>query len=192
MTKLRRHSSRRLAAALLAAALVAPAAGAGTIEGVDFDDRVQAGSVDLALASLALLRYRIVFKGYVAALYLPDGSAPADSLKDVPKRLELEYFWSIPGNAIGAAGEQILARNVSEGTLAALRPRLDEISALYQDVEPGDRYALTYLPGTGTELSKNGERLGVIPGADFAAAYFSIWLGDDPIDVSFRDQLLAR
>ena len=66
-----------------------------------------------------------------------------------------------------------------------------KIDALYQDVEPGDRYALTYVPGAGTELAKNGEPLGVIPGADFASAYFAIWLGDDPIDASLRDQLLS-
>ncbi|MDJ0851780.1 MAG: chalcone isomerase family protein [Myxococcota bacterium] len=176
---------------LLALALAPVASRAGTIEGVRFAERINAGGTELELSSLALLRYKVLFKAYVAALYLPDGTSPEASLADVPKRLEIEYFWPIDGEKIGMAGEQILARNVSDETLAALRPRLDAIDALYQDIEPGDRYALTYLPGTGTELAKNGEPLGVIPGADFSAAYFAIWLGDDPIDASLRDQLLS-
>jgi hypothetical protein len=51
-------------------------------------------------------------------------------------------------------------------------------------------YSLTHLPGTGTLLALNGTLIGVIDGADFAEAYFRIWLGDRPIDVSLRDQLL--
>jgi hypothetical protein len=36
----------------------------------------------------------------------------------------------------------------------------------------------------------NGITKGVIEGADFAAAYFAIWLGQKPLDRSLRDQLL--
>jgi hypothetical protein len=89
---------------------------------------------------------------------------------DVPKRLELSYFWRIKGSDFGKAGDEVLARNVDPNTLEQLRPRLDQINALYETVNPGDRYALTYIPGRGTELALNGENKGIIPGADFAAA----------------------
>jgi hypothetical protein len=62
---------------------------------------------------------------------------------------------------------------------------------MYEDIEPGDRYALTYVPGVGTELSRNGRSLGVIEGADFSSALFSIWLGERALDDSLRRQLLA-
>ena len=165
---------------------------AGTIEGVEFAERVEAGDQELVLTGLGLLRYRVIFRGYVAALYLPAGTDPSQVLSDVAKRLELEYFWAIDGGDIREAGEELLARNVSAETMTLLRPRLDQIGALYEDVEPGDRYALTYVPGRGTELSKNGAALGVIEGADFAAAYFAIWLGDEPLDASLREQLLTQ
>jgi Chalcone isomerase-like len=74
-------------------------------------------------------------------------------------------------------------------TLSA-RPGLDRLNAWYRDVEPGDRYSLTYVPGVGTELALNDQRLGVIDGAHFADAYFRIWHGDRPIDASLRDRLL--
>jgi hypothetical protein len=175
----------------LASVCLALSAGAASIEDVEFADRVRAGDRELVLSGLGLLRYRVIFRGYVAALYLGEGVAPSRVLDDVPKRLELEYFWAIDGQAIREAGEALVARNTTAGQLAALGPRLERIGALYQDVEPGDRYALTYLPERGTELAKNGVPLGVVPGADFAAAYFGIWLGDDPIDAPLREQLLT-
>ncbi len=174
----------------LALAMVKPSA-AAEIEGVHFPDQYRSGDVTLRLTCVGLLRYKLVFKGYVAALYLGDGVAAGDVLGDVPKRLELSYFWSISGADFGKAGDRILAQNVDARTLAALRPRLDRINALYRDVKPGDRYSLTYVPGVGTELALNDRRLGLIEGADFAAAYFRIWLGDHPIDTRLRDQLLA-
>ena len=62
---------------------------------------------------------------------------------------------------------------------------------MYEDVEPGDRYSLTYIPGRGTELALNDEPKGVIEGADFASAVYAIWLGQNPISQSFRQQLLG-
>jgi hypothetical protein len=112
-------------------------------------------------------------------------------LTDVPKRLELEYFWAIAGPDFGKAADATLKENVSAETLAHLRPRMEQINALYQDVKPGDRYSLTYIPGVGTELALNGKVKGTIEGADFAAAYFAIWLGPNPINASLKSQLLG-
>jgi len=67
----------------------------------------------------------------------------------------------------------------------------EHVVAANEPVEPGDRYALADRPDIGTELSKNGRPLAVIPGADFAAAYFSMWLGERPIDLSLRESLLG-
>ncbi|MFM8357803.1 MAG: chalcone isomerase family protein, partial [Verrucomicrobiota bacterium] len=68
----------------------------------------------------------------------------------------------------------------------------DRLNRAYRDIRPGDRYTLTYLPGRGTTLRLNDTELVTIEGADFAGAYFRIWLGDDPISPALRDQLLGR
>ena len=180
-----------IVATLCSTTLSAQLGAAAELEGVHFADQVRAGDVTLRLSCVGLLRYKLFIKAYVAALYLGDGAGTGDLLADVPKRLELSYFWSIRGADFGKAGDQILAQNVDAQTLAALRPRLDRVNGWYRDVKPGDRYSLTYVPGAGTELALNGSRLGIIDGADFAAAYFRIWLGNHPIDTRFRDQLLA-
>ena len=181
-----------MAATLLTTTVVAPrGAAAVELEGVRFEERRQIGDASLDLNCVALLRYKYVIKAYVAALYLGSGVGPSDVLGDVPKRLEINYFWNLDGGDIAKAGDEILARNVDAATRVKLRSRLDQINALYENVKPGDRYALTYIPGVGTELTLNERRKGVIAGADFADAYFRIWLGEHPIDTSFRDKLLT-
>jgi hypothetical protein len=185
------RATGRIVGAFVVALVTTSPAGAAEIEGVRFADQVRSRDVTLQLRCAGLLRYKLFIKAYVAALYLGDGTATHDVLADVPKRLELNYFWSIAGADFGRAGDEILRRNVDEKTFATLRPRLDRINAWYRDVKPGDRYSLTYLPGVGTQLAFNGSEIGMIDGADFAKAYFQIWLGDDPIDAKLREQLLG-
>ena len=90
----------------------------------------------------------------------------------------------------GKGSVALVACRIMEPELERLRGRLERLNAAYRDVKPGDRYALTYLPGRGTELSLNGSPLTVIEGADFAAAYFGIWLGRRPIDEKLKRELL--
>lgn len=168
------------------------AARAAEIEDVDFPDRVEAGDTTLPLFGLGLLRYKILFRGYVGGLYLPPGTPASRTLEDVPKALELYYFWDIDAPLFGEAANELLAKTHPPERIAALRGRLDRLHALYRDVEVGDRYRLTYVPGVGTSLRHNGELLGTIPGADFASDYFGIWLGEEPINEAFRDQMFAR
>ncbi len=129
---------------------------------------------------------------YAGALYLAPGVAPDRVLEDVPKRLVLSYFRAIQAGDFGKAALKVLADNVPEATIARLMPRIEHMHRLYENVQPGDRYELTYLPGVGTELSLNGVRKGVVEGADFASAYFSIWLGSDPINETLKEGLLHR
>jgi hypothetical protein len=170
------------------------AALAAEIEGVRFAEQLSVGDARLQLHGTGLLRYRLFIKGYVAALYL-DRSFPGEVtsgavLGDAPRRLEIEYFWSIPATAFADATVDGVSRNVDGFAFESLRSRIDRLNDLYEDIAPGDRYALTYRPGIGTELAMNGRRLGVIEGADFAAALFAIWLGDEALDESLRSQLL--
>jgi hypothetical protein len=160
------------------------------IEGVGFAGSVVAEDTPLELHSVGVLRWYFL-KGYVAGLYLGPEVAPEDVLADTPKRLELHYLYGIRGEDFGEAAWKLLARSLDRPALERIRARADHLASAYEDVEPGDRYALTYLPGVGTRLSLNGETRATIPGADFAAAYFGIWLGDEPLDEPLRDQLLT-
>jgi hypothetical protein len=184
--------TRALLAACICLSVSAAPARALKIEGVEFAPQVRLSDATLDLHNAALLRYRLFIKAYVGALYLAPKVAAERVLDNVPKRLEIEYFWSISAADFAAATIKGVANNVDADTLAKLRSRIDRINTLYRDVKPGDRYALTYVPGVGTELSLNARPLGSIEGPDFAAAIFAIWLGPNPLDETFRDDLLTR
>jgi hypothetical protein len=181
-----------LALCTLLAATPAASQGAGAMEagGAVFGARMLHANHELALRSVGVLT-RLFFRAYATALYLPDGVAADRWRDDVAKSLEIEYFLDIGAERFGPAGDAVLARMHDEATLAPLRERIERLNAAYVDVRKGDRYTLTYAPGAGTTLAHNGRPLVTIDGADFAAVYFSIWLGDDPVDARLRDQLLA-
>jgi hypothetical protein len=123
---------------------------------------------------------------------MEEGTPAEKVLSDVPKRLEIEYFVPIEAEDFAFSTNELTARNVDAAVLNRLRPRLDQLNTLYEDVSPGDRYSLTYIPGVGTELALNGEARGTIEGNEFAAAVFSMWLGPQPIDESLKDSLLGK
>ena len=168
-----------------------PVATGAEIEGVQFVDSVEADGSRLSIRGTGLFRYMVFIKAYVGALYMLDGVPSEDVLTDTPRRLEIEYFHSIEGEDFGAASNKIMSRNVEPGVFKDLKPRLDKLNALYRDVRPGDRYSLTYVPGKGTELALNQNPLGIVEGADFASAIFAMWLGDQPMNNSFKEQLLG-
>ena len=174
---------------LLAAFAPAPAQTA-EIEGVKFNNTYNTEGKNLRLTGVGLLRYW-GFKAYTGALYLEEGASPEAALSDKAKRIELEYFRAIKGKDFGPATDKSIAKNVDARTFERLRPQIEYHNSLYQDVQPGDRYSLTYIPGRGTELALNGEPIGVIEGAEFAQAVFSIWLGANPINDSFKKQILG-
>ena len=180
-----------LAALCLAWAASAPAGAEPLeIEGIAFERSIVAGEVPLELHAVGVLEW-FFLTGYVAGLYLGPDTKPENVLADRPKRLELHYFYAIDGSDFGPAAWKVMTRNLDAPTLERVRQRADRLAGAYEDVTPGDRYALTYLPGVGTQLTLNGEPKVTIEGADFAAAYFGVWLGKQPIDTPLRDQLLT-
>lgn len=186
----RRHRFLVISVVVGLASLVACSARAAIVEGVRFAESVHVGERRLDLQGAALLRYRVFLKAYVAAYYLaPDEEARASG--DRPRRMEIEYFWSIPAEGFAEATRDGVARSAGARAYAALATRVEQLNGRYRDVEPGDRYALTYVPGRGTELSLNGQALGVVEGADFAAALFDIWLGPEPLDRELREALVG-
>ena len=178
-------------AVMLLIFVVASAPSTGRAEETRFDDQYRLGGDVLEVKGTGILRYLGFIKAYAGALYTLPGLDAEAVLADTPKRLEVEYFVPLAGEDFGPATYEGLSRNLSEEQIDKLRERIDYHNSLYVDVRPGDRYALTYAPGKGTALSLNGRRLGVIEGADFASAIFSLWLGEKPLDRQFRSALLG-
>ena len=171
--------------------LIVPNVNSAEVEGVKFKESVTVEGTKMTVRGAGLFRYLGFLKAYVGALYVEEG-APTDAvLEDTAKRLEIEYFHAIKGEDFGPATDKVIGKNTDIETIEQLRPRIDYHNSLYQDVQPGDRYSLTYIPGKGTELALNGTPIGTIEGADFASAIYAMWLGEKPMNKSFRKQLLG-
>lgn len=163
------------------------------IKDARFDARFALSDPPLQLRGAGLLKYAVFVDVYAAALYLPPQTASTRALEpDVARRLEIVYFVDITREQFAAAAMKTLSRQLSDADMRKLRDRINEFHTLYRNVSKGDRYALTYRPDQGTTLELNGNVLGAIPGADFAAAYFSIWLGKEPIAPQLKDTLLKQ
>ena len=167
------------------------AVSAADIGSVKFDQNYRVSATELELRGVGLLKYLGFIKAYAGALYLEEGAPIDEVLKDRAKRIEVEYLRNFKGEDFGPATVKMMEKNVDKETINRLRDKIDYHNSLYEDVKPGDRYALTYIPGRGTELALNGQPKGTIEGAEFATALFSIWIGDNPIDTSFKRQILG-
>lgn len=163
---------------------------ANEIKGVNFSERYLVDQTELTLKGVAALKWGFLFDVYAGAFYLPEGIAGQNWAEDVPKRLELSYFRNFKAEDFSGSSDKLLRSSLPVAEYESLEVRLQQFYQLFRDIKPGDRYSLTYRYGTGTELSLNGELLGVAPGADFAEAYFGLWLGPQPINENFRDSLL--
>lgn len=185
-----------LAAAGAAASTLARPARAAQVDQVHFQDRLTTGDTLFTLQGAGLLYHNARIKVVAAAFYRSEQdrseqAARDNVLADVPKLLEMEYFRRVRAQDLIAGSEDLLARNVAPQRLAALRPQIAAMHGMYRGLRAGDRCSLTYLPAVGTWLTLNGRVLGTVAGAEFAAAYFSIWFGTHPMDAGLKHRLLG-
>jgi uncharacterized protein YecE (DUF72 family) len=134
---------------------------------------------------------RWMIKGCDMALYVPRDTPRGRILTDVPRCLEFHYYRTIRADQFAAAAWDTLRRNYSDAELEKLKPKIDRLHDVYRDVAKGDRYRLVYVPETGTTLYLNGEALGTVEGEEFASAYFSVWLGPEPLDRRLKRELMG-
>lgn len=181
----------RLASFAVMALFISTPAWTLEVKEVSFADEVMLNKTALSIKGAAVLKWAMLFDVYAGAFYLPDGVSGAKWTEDVPKKLELSYFREIEAQGFADASDKILKDSLTTTEYKQLAERLKVFYGFFQDVKPGDRYSINYSPGQGTELKLNGQGRGSVQGADFAVAYFGIWLGESPINKKFRDRLLG-
>jgi len=178
-------------ASLMLPALLWQTASAAQTEMSDFMPSYQVSNTTLSLYGVGVFKYMGFISVYSGALYLPPEVGTQNVLEDIPKRLEVKYLRSFKAEDFGPATIWGIKKNVDPQTYRRLESRIAYHNTLYEDVSPGDRVALTYVPSKGTKIQINDKTKGIVKGADFAAALFSLWLGDKPIDSSFKQALLG-
>jgi Chalcone isomerase-like len=175
---------------MLAGLAVAASVLAGEVAGVKMPDSVTVEGKTLKLNGMGL-RKKVVFKVYVAALYLesPSKDAAVVISSDHVKRVQLSVLRSLKAAQVTEAIAEGFEKN-SKTQMGALKDRLSKFNAMFADVVEGDQILMTYVPGKGTLVSLKGAEKGSVEGKDFADALFSVWLGQNPVQEDLKKALL--
>jgi len=191
---------RRIAVAVLfsVVSLAQAAAHSAEVGGVKLEDKLQLapGGPELVLNG-AGIRTRVIFKVYVAGLYLTEKKqSPADVLAlGGPKRVAMTMLRDLSAQQLSEALAEGIRNNTSAAEQEALKPRIDELIGIMNalgEAKKGDAILLDFVPDAGTSVVLNGQVRGKpIAGEDFYRALLRIWLGDKPVDADLKKGLLG-
>ncbi|HEV8124887.1 MAG TPA: chalcone isomerase family protein [Gemmatimonadales bacterium] len=168
-----------LTASLVTAPLVAQDS-TMTLNDVTYKRHIQVEGNDLVLNGMAL-RKKVVFKVYVAGLYLPQRSSNAEAIlaADAPRRIVLQFLRGVDAKRMCGAWDEALENNTPNAS-AALKQQFVTLCSYMEDIEKGQQFVFTYLPGHGTRIDVNGKNKGTLEGKEFADALFKAWIGPKP------------
>lgn len=161
------------------------------------EDRIRIDGQELQLNGAAL-RTRVIFKVYVAGLYLPARAATAQAAIEAKgaKRIILVMMRDANAQQFVDSIDAGMRANNSEAQIAAVKVQIDELMAMIRAVEQakrGTRVVLDYEPSVGaTTLLVDGVAQGApMSGEPFYQALLRIWLGDDPVQLDLKEALLG-
>jgi len=186
---------KRLAAASfgLSVGVFVSVALAAEVGGVKLDDKVSMGAQELVLNG-AGVRTRVVFKVYVASLYLPQKAAElAGVLSKSPRRIQLNILRTLSGDQLVEALNEGLAENNTAAELAAVKPQVEALATImksFNEVKEKDVVTPDFVDGA-TRIGLNGEAKGNISGDAFNQALTKVWLGDKPVQADLKKSLLG-
>ncbi len=104
--------------------------------------------------------------------------------------LELKYQRSFSGEAIAnRTAEEMKNLGVPDTQATAWGK---ELASMLPNVEPGQTISAIYIPKQGTSLFYEGKKISQIQGADFAKAFFGIWLDSKTSVPKLRAELLGQ
>ena len=153
----------------LSVGVFASVALAAEVGGVKLDDKVSMGAQELVLNG-AGVRARVVFKVYVASLYLPQKAADlAGVLSKSPRRIQLNILRTLSGDQLVDALNEGLAENNTAAELGAVKPQVEALATIMKslkEVKEKDVITLDFVDGA-TRIGLNGEAKGSIGGDAF-------------------------
>ena len=182
---------KKLILVFIALMFVLPMAG-GELKGIKMDDQISVDGKTLFLNGMAL-RKKIIFKVYVAGLYLPEKEKSAEKIlgSDTMRVTIMHFMRSVGAGKINGGWYDRLEDN-THGYSKDLKAKFDVLAKYMEKMKNGGRIIFTYTPLKGTLVKVNGSVKGTIEGKDFADALFSCWIGKKPgPGTSFKEDLLG-
>ncbi|MFZ6773423.1 chalcone isomerase family protein [Undibacterium sp. SXout7W] len=127
---------------------------------------------------------------YDAALWSANSGMSADI--DLRQRfaLDLRYARHLLGSKIADASMDEI-QHLGMGSREQRERWLQQMKGLFPDVKEGTHITGIYVPNEAARFYLNGKWLGDIRDAEFAKAFFSIWLDKKTSAPALRQQLLS-
>ncbi|MCK5681062.1 chalcone isomerase family protein [bacterium] len=179
--------------ALIMILIAAGTAGALTIKGIDFTDEMTLARKKLYLNGAGIKKS--FFKtSYACALYLPHPTSDAEKAIKVDscKQIVMHFKNSFSKEKIVEIWDSGFFNN-SQEKLNTLHERISTFNSFFsKDLNANDRITFSYIPGLGTSIKINNETRGTIPSNDFMQAFWSVWLGNNPVDGNIKDGILGK
>lgn len=183
----------------LAGLMLSLGALAATVDvgGVKLDDQVEVSGSKLQLNG-AGIRYKAVFKVYVAALYVGKKVATPEEFYAAtgPKRISITMLRDIDSNELGKAFTKGFEENSPKSEMSKLVPGLIRMGQVFADQKKlvaGDSFTNDWIPGTGTVITVKGKVQGEpFKEPEFFNALMRIWLGPSPADWKLKDALMGK
>lgn len=165
------------------------------VKGVKVDETVQVGVNTLVLNG-AGVRTKMMFKVYVAALYLSQKQADANAVigDHGSKRVSMHFLRAVSSEKLLHGMDEGFVENNSASEMAAIEPQMKAFRQMMSsaaEVKEGDVILLDYTP-TSTQVSLNDRVLGRVEGEAFNQALLRVWLGVHAVDVSLKKGLLGQ
>jgi len=156
-------------------------------------DSIQIEQTLLRLNGMALYR-KFTFPILVASLYWSrQESDPKVILaSDSARRYVAHFLHNVSAKRITDAWKRGLKENTPDAS-EEVRAGFEKLYGWLRDFHPGEEVVVTYLPTSGCRVEMGGTEMGVIPGKDFADAYFALALGPRPnFGLKVQKKLLGR
>ena len=176
--------------------LLGQGAVAAEIAGVKVSETATVANQQLLLNG-AGIRYKAIFKVYVAALYLTEKKELVPDILTMtgPRRIAITMLRDVSSEEFGQSfmgGIQKNSDRAEKSKFVSQLLKFGEIFASVPELKKGDVLTNDWVPGTGLVITLNGKRLAdPIPDIGFHNMLLKIWLGDKPADIKLKRQMLG-
>lgn len=175
-------------------AQTAQAQGADVV-GVHYPPSIKVEGNNLSLNGSGV-SYRAVAKLYTVGLYVPQKSSKSDAIFATggPKQLRFVMLQGMRVDELGKVITKGIENNSSREEFFKLIPSIRTMGEQFSRIKrlnPGDTFAIEFVPKRGTMFFVNGQPAGLpLEDSLFFPAVLRTWLGGRPVTQDLKDALL--
>lgn len=182
-----------ITAALLILGLVCiDPAMAKKVEGVDFPEKLAIDDKVLTLNGVGIRETGFLkLDVYLAGLYLEQTTSHAMSVIDSSqtKVIKMHFVRDVAAGKLRSGWLDGFRKNASR--LSTLKPGIDQLNSVMEDMQPGDEISLYLLPDR-VAVSIRGHEKTIIEGRDFVTALLYVWFGNNPPNEGLKQGMLGK